>query len=160
MWSTQGEIKMQEIEELKLKQLPELQKQFEALFGTKTDSTNDTFLRRKIAYLLQERKFGGLSEAAKARITELIIKYDPVNNKSLRPQVTTAGRVIKALPSMRDKRLPIPGTIIRKTYKRKVLEVRVMEKGFEYNNKHFRTLSAIAKEVTGCHWNGFNFFNI
>ena len=58
----------------------------------------------------------------------------------------------------RDTRLPIPGAIIRKEYKGKVLEVKVLEKGFEFEGQAYKTLSAVAKKVTGDHWNGYLFF--
>jgi len=149
-----------ELDKLKDKHLEELQAEFELTFGRKTDSTNDTFLRRKIAYRIQEMEWGGLSKKAKVRLDELIEKYDPVNNKALRPKITTGGKELKTLPSMRDKRLPIPGTIIRKTYKGQEIEVRVLEKGFEYNGKRYRSLTGIALEITGAHWNGYAFFNV
>lgn len=152
--------KLNDIERLKGKNLEELQAEFERIFGKKTDSTNDTFLRRKIAYRIQEMELGGLSKKAKVRLDELIEKYDPVNNKALRPKITTGGKELKTLPSMRDKRLPIPGTIIRKNYKGKEIEVRVLEKEFEYNGKCYRSLTGIAFEITGAHWNGYAFFSV
>ena len=145
---------------LKTQTLAQLQSQFEELFGKKADSPNEVFLQRKIAYRLQERELGGLSRKAKAKITELIEKYDPVNNKTLRPKMTTGGREFKNLPSMRDKRLPIPGTTIRKKYKGKEIEVRVLEKGFEYDGKFYRSLSGITLVVTGSNWNGYDFFDV
>lgn len=153
--------KIEELDRLKGKNLEELQAQFVQIFGKKADSTNDTFLRRKIAYRLQEYELGGLSKKAKARLAELIEKYDPINNKALRPKVTAGGREATTLPSMRDKRLPIPGTIIRRKYKDRTIEVRVLEKGFEYKGKYFRSLTGIVLELTGCqHWNGFKFFGM
>ena len=152
--------RLDELDKLKDKNLEELQAEFERIFGRKADSTNDTFLRRKIACRIQEMELGGLSKKAKVRLDELIEKYDPVNNKTLRPKITTGGKELKTLPSMRDKRLPIPGTIIRKNYKGKEIEVRVLEKGFEYNGKRYRSLTGIAFEITGAHWNGYAFFNV
>jgi len=154
------ETMLGEINRLNAKNLEELQAQFAELFGKKTDSVNEVFLRRKIAYRLQEQELGGLSKKAKTRIAELIEKFDPVNNKALRPKVMTAGKELKSIPSMRDKRLPIPGTIIRKKYKGQDIEVRVLEKGFEYNGNRYRSLTGIALEITGSHWNGYSFFSI
>jgi hypothetical protein len=85
-------------------------------------------------------------------VDALISKHDPVNNKS--------GRNAKSMSSKstRDSRLPIPGTMITKMYKGKKLEVKVLEKGFEYKGTVYRSLSAIAKDITGNIWNGFLFF--
>ena len=82
--------------------------------------------------------------------------YDPINNKTLRPD-----KPAPCLPVIaKDKRLPIPGTVITKEYKDTKHQVKVLEKGFEYNGKIYKTLSAIAKEITGAHWNGYLFFNL
>ncbi len=60
----------------------------------------------------------------------------------------------------KDDRLPMPGAIITRRYKNQTIEVRVLPKGFEYEGEIYRTLSAVAKKVTGTHWNGFGFFNL
>jgi hypothetical protein len=103
---------------------------------------------------------GGLLDEAKTQVIELIEKYDPVNNKALRPQVVSAGKSVVSIPFMRDKRLPIPGTIIHKKYKGQDIHVKVLDKGFEYKDKYYRSLTAIAYELSGAHWNGFSFFNL
>ena len=105
---------------------------------------------------MQEIEYGGLSAETQSRISELIGRYDPVNNKMLRPQNAPS----KKKTGGRNTRLPIPGAIIRKEYKGQLLEVKVLEKGFEYQEKIYRTLSAVAKAVTGAHWNGHLFFKI
>ena len=63
-------------------------------------------------------------------------------------------------PAGRDLRLPAPGTILRRVYKGQAIVVRVLERGFEYEGRRFRSLSGIAKEVTGAHWNGMLFFQL
>jgi len=140
---------------LKTASLPELQKEYEALFdGKKTPSNNKTYLWQKIAYRIQELEYGSLPEEARAKAKELAQKYDPINNKVLRSDD------LKRPNASRDKRLPIPGTIITKNYKGTEIRVKILDKGFEYNGKVYRTLTAIAKEITGSHWNGYLFFSI
>ena len=56
--------------------------------------------------------------------------------------------------------MPAPGTLLRRPYKGLPVEVRVLEHGFEYQGKAYRSLTAVAKRVTGAHWNGFLFFNL
>ena len=149
--------KLSVIMELREKSLAELKAKYEELFdGKKAPSSNKVFLWRKIAYRIQEMEHGGPSEEAQGKIEEFIRKYDPVNNKSTRPM-----DVHTAKPSLsRDRRLPIPGTVITKEYKGTQVEVKVLDKGFEYKNKVYRSLTAIAKEVTGAHWNGYLFFGL
>jgi len=152
-----GQTELEEIMELKDKSLLELKARYKELYGSETaPSSNKVYLWRKIAYKLQEIEHGGLSDQAQGKIEEFIQKYDPVNNKTLRPSNNSDNNGKLS----RDKRLPIPGTIITKEYKGTSLEVKILEKGFEYNNKQYRSLTAIAKEVTSAHWNGYLFFGL
>ena len=140
---------------LKAATLTELTAQYAELFGQASPCCNNkVFLWRKIAWRLQEIEYGGLSDETKTRIERFIDKYDPVNKKALRPDTPTD----KNANRKRDSRLPIPGVIIRKEYKDQVIEVKVLEKGFEWQGQTYRTLSAVAKAVTGDHWNGYLFF--
>jgi hypothetical protein len=147
---------MNEIMALKNAPAVELQKRYKELYGEDATGTHKTYLWRKIAYKLQEQKHGSLSAKAKGKLKSLIEEYDPINNKALRPDKPTVSRQA----SVKDKRLPIPGTVITKEYKGANYQVKMLEKGFEYNGKIYKTLSAIAKEITGAHWNGYMFFNL
>lgn len=151
--------KLIEILELKEKPLGELKIRYKEIFGQEPISNNTVFLWRKIAYRLQEEQYGGLSEETKSKLAEFISRYDPINNKALRPEEASRETNIKRVP-IRDLRLPIPGTVITKDYKNQTIEVKILEKGFEYQGRPFRSLSAIAKEITGAHWNGYLFFNL
>jgi hypothetical protein len=59
-----------------------------------------------------------------------------------------------------DPRLPAPGTVLVREYKDRSVVVKVRLDGFEYDGRIYRSLSAIAQEVTGTKWNGFLFFQI
>jgi len=140
--------------------LTELQKKYEDVFRcNKALSNNKVYLWRKIAYRMQEIEHADLSSEVQGKIQEFIKKYDPINNKALRPEGIPENQPKKSGLS-RDKRLPIPGTIITKEYKGNALQIKVLESGFEYNNKVYKSLTAIAKAVTGAHWNGYLFFNL
>lgn len=90
----------------------------------------------------------------------MIAQYDPVNNKALRPTNGKVNNEGKPKKQSRDMRLPIPGTVITKDYKGQMIEVLVVDGGFEYKGKVYKSLTAIAKEITGAHWNGYLFFNL
>lgn len=60
----------------------------------------------------------------------------------------------------RDIRVPPVGSMIRRPYKGRDLMVHVVEGGFELDGRRYRSLSAIAREVTGAHWNGLLFFGL
>jgi hypothetical protein len=57
-----------------------------------------------------------------------------------------------------DPRLPRTGGFLTRRYKGTDIVVKVREEGFEYEGRLYRSLSAIAREVTGTKWNGFLFF--
>jgi len=54
----------------------------------------------------------------------------------------------------------MPGTVINREYKGNIHQVKVLDDGFEYEGRVFKSLSAITKEITGSHWNGFKFFHL
>ena len=54
----------------------------------------------------------------------------------------------------------IPGTVLTRTYRGTHVAVTVLADGFEYAGQTYRSLSAIAKAVTGSHWNGYLFFGL
>ena len=150
-----NETILSQIRALKDASISELKQKYSELFpGKKASSDNRTYLWQKIAYRIQELEYGGLPEEAQNKVKELAQEYDPINNKTLRPNA------VKIQQLLRDQRLPIPGTIITKEYKGLTIEVKILEKGFEYNSKTYKSLTAIAKEITGCHWNGYLFFNM
>jgi hypothetical protein len=41
-----------------------------------------------------------------------------------------------------------------------LLQVKVVRDGFEFEGELYKSLSAVAKRVTGSHWNGYKFFNL
>jgi Protein of unknown function (DUF2924) len=62
------------------------------------------------------------------------------------------------VPAGPDRRLPAAGTILRRFFKGRSLEVKVLDDGFEFEGRRYQSLSAIASEVAGSRWNGFAFF--
>ena len=111
------------------------------------------WLWKRCAWKLQEECFGGLSEAAKRRLEELIaeIKLPLDGSRGALP-----GLVSK--PPKSDG--PPVGTTLFRDWHGKRFEVRVLEKGLEYDAKVYRSLSAIATAITGAHWNGRLFFGL
>lgn len=98
-------------------------------------------------------------DKALRRVKELIEKYDPINNKALRPDLEAANQNY-SYRLYRDKRLPIPGSKIIKMYKGRKLEIKVLERGFEFDGKIYKSLSAVSHMITGSNWNAFDFFKL
>jgi hypothetical protein len=53
-----------------------------------------------------------------------------------------------------DNRLPLPGTVLSRKWKGRIILVEVLAKGFRWENRHYSSLSAIAVAITGTRWNG------
>ena len=64
------------------------------------------------------------------------------------------------LASNHDVRLPMPGGLLAKEHKGETHVVKVLDNGFDYDGRLYRSLSAIAQEITGTKWNGYLFFGI
>jgi hypothetical protein len=60
----------------------------------------------------------------------------------------------------RDPRIPAPGSVLEREHDGKTLRVKVLDDGFQFRGKTYRSLSAIAKEATGTTWNGLLFFGL
>jgi len=140
-----------QIEALKTMGTEQLLAQYKEFFDDRAAPGNRVFLIRQLAYRIQEQAMSGISPSVQAKIQVLIRTYDPINKSAAK---TKAGKTA----SGRDGRLPMPGSFIIKTYKRNRIEVKVLEKGFEHEGAIYKNLSAVAKAITGDHWNGFLFF--
>lgn len=60
----------------------------------------------------------------------------------------------------RDSRLPAVGTVITKTYHRKTLEVKVLESGFEYQGKVYKSISRVSMDIVKRPISGYVFFGL
>jgi hypothetical protein len=150
----------QQIEELRLMTVGQLREKYRELFGEESRSNHKQFLFRRIAWRIQALAEGGLSERARQRALEIANDADLRIRapKSFDPATPTDRRVRRKLVAT-DPRLPAPGQVLVRHYKGKPVVVRIRTDGFEYENRIFRSLSAIAREVTGTKWNGYLFFN-
>lgn len=139
----------------------ELRGQYLELYGEETKSRNRTWLFRACAWRLQELAFGGLSERAKQRAKEIVRESDvrPRRRDVVPPLPGTNAKVIAFEPEPVSND-PVPGTVITREYKGHEIRVRVLDEGYEYDGQPYRSLSAVAKAVTGSHWNGRAFFGL
>ncbi|MFC1806319.1 DUF2924 domain-containing protein [Planctomycetota bacterium] len=139
---------------------PELRRRYEELFGAPPGCrSNRQYLMRRIAWRLQEVAYGGLSEKAEAKLEELTAGLDLLSTRRQRRQ-TERARPGAGTRRTRDRRLPMPGAVLSRDYQGRTLSVTVLGDGFEFDGRRYRSLSAIASEVTGTHWNGFAFFGL
>ena len=149
-----------EIAALPRLRVSELRIKFAEVFGEPTPSHNKVWLVKRIAWRLQAQAEGDLSERARRRVTELIANADT----RLSAPPADAGSATQEPPATlrmpADDRLPRPGTILTRRYKGRTLQVEVLEYGFAFEGKTYRSLSAVAKAVTGAHCSGHFFFGL
>lgn len=144
---------------------PELQAVHLELFGSKHRIANCQHLRRKIAWHLQSLEEGGLPESVRqyahaiARQSDLRVRMSE-NLSRRRAGVSLDQTVTSTVVQSSDARLPMPGCLLVKEYKGQTIVVKVLQNGFEYDGRRFRSLSALAREITGTRWNGMMFFGL
>jgi Protein of unknown function (DUF2924) len=124
--------------------LAELRARWKALFGNPAPkSLRRKFLARAVAYQMQVLAYGGLSASAKRQLGEIAA--------ALRRGDADAAGVARKIR---------PGTQMIRQWLDKTHTVTAMPDGFEWNGQIYKSLSAIAKQITGTHWNGYAFFGI
>ena len=140
----------------------QLREYYAGVFGEESRSRHKTYLIRRIAWRLQAKAEGDLSIRARRRAEELAddaeVRVTPPRDTPL--PTTTGATVSLDVPACHDRRLPPPGTSIKRQYKGRTIQVDVVTDGFEYNGQRFKSLSAVAKAITGSHCNGFRFFEL
>jgi hypothetical protein len=150
-----------EIAALKTKEVVDLRRKYAEVFGESTTSRHKEFLIRRIAWRLQANAEGGLSDRARQLAQELAADSDVRLTAPKKKALPTNGHTqVAAIRLSEDGRLPMPGAVIARQYKGQSVEVRVLPDGFEFEGEVYRTLSAVAKKVTGTHWNGYHFFRL
>ena len=152
-----------EIDQLRHLKAAALRVKYQELFGAETRSSNTQFLFRRIAWRLQARAEGDLSERARRRASEIA---DDTELRLRAPRDFAARlRAQSVQPPagarrQRDSRLPPAGAILSRVYRGQSVVVHVRDDGFEYQGQHYRSLSAIARQATGTRWNGLAFFRL
>ncbi len=132
---------VRQIIELENKSVEELREIYDKIMPSpiKTHVSKD-YLKPRIAYRLQELALGGLKDEIKSKLLKIANNHDRPNH-------------------IETKKL-LPGTKICKKWGDIIHEVEVLRDGFVYAGQNFKSLSAIAKVITGTKWNGFKFFKV
>jgi hypothetical protein len=151
-----------EVAAMKRMTMRELRDRYAEVFGDSTNANNRIWLIRRIAWRLQARAEGDLSERARRRAAELADEADlRMNPPVIKDAQPAAERTVADVPPLRaDNRLPPPGSILTRLYKGEVLQVRVLDHGFEFEGTVYGSLSAVAKRISGSHCSGHRFFGL
>ena len=124
---------------------PELKQQWRELFGTEPPPYNRRLLENRLAYRIQELAYGGLKPETIERLEALGEQLDGGN--------ITVRRI-------RGDDKPIAGTRLMREYQGVEHCVTVLRDGYEYEGRPYKSLSAIARAITGTRWNGWTFFGL
>jgi len=149
-----------QIEVLRTLKTKALKARYRELFGEESRSSNAAHLFRRIAWRLQALAEGDLSERARERAALLATDVDLRLRPSRRFWEGLADADQRARHQGRDPRVPETGTMLERQYEGQTVRVKVLKDGFEYEGKHYVSLSSIASAVTGTRWNGFSFFRL
>ena len=159
-----------EVAALKRLTMRELRTRFAQLFGAAMPTGNRGWLVKRIVWRLQALAEGDLSERTRQRAAELANDADLRILAPPRPAKATVPPAPASPPapgprnSAADQRptksMPRAGTVLTRVYKGKRLEVRVQPDGFDFEGMVYPSLSALAKAITGSHWNGRLFFGL
>jgi hypothetical protein len=155
---------MIEVENLRRASVAGLQGKYRELFQEKARSRHRQHLFRKIVWRLQALAEGELSERAGARAREIANDAD-LRILAPRDFFSVSGQPVQIIPGNQgkkphDPRLPMTGTVLRRSWKGRTILVEVLAKGFRYEGRNYPSLSNIAVEITGTRWNGFAFFGL
>lgn len=122
-----------------------LKQQWRELFGKEPPPFNKAYIQSRLAYRIQELAYGGLKPETRARLEALGEQLD-------------GGNVV--LRRIRADSRPLPGTRLVREYDGVQHVVTVRADDFEFEGRPYRSLSAIARHITGTRWNGWTFFGL
>lgn len=120
----------------------DLKQEWARRYGAPAPVLSPDLLRLGVGYKLQEQKLGGLSRATRSLLRQVAARAGESNGKKPLPRKLT------------------PGTRLVRDWRGVGHTVIVLADGFEYDGQHWKTLTAVAKAITGAHWNGPRFFGL
>jgi len=129
---------------LKTAPVADLKQKWRALFDREPPPFNRRFLESRLAYRIQELAYGGLSEKTIERLEAIA---DELEGKRGRQRSSLTNR-------------PIAGTRLIREWNGAEHCVTVRNWDFEYQGRPYKSLSAVAKQITGTQWNGLVFFGL
>ncbi len=130
---------------LKTTPTADLKSQWRELFGKEPPPYSRTYLQSRLAYRIQELSLGGLKPQTIARLEALGEALD--GGKPEKRKIPAASRLITGTQLIREYQ-GVPHTVI------------VRDTDFVYEGRPYKSLSAIARAITGTRWNGLMFFGL
>lgn len=143
--------------------IAELREEYEKVFGEITTSRHGRHIIKRILWQMQANLYGGLSQEAIKRAGELAdVNRLRLTSPRLNEPSGDGQQVSKPLPrTITTNQSDIaPGTQLERMYKGQRIVVMVTDNGVRFNGELYRSLSAVAKAVTGSHCSGKAFFGL
>ena len=131
---------------LKTTPTADLKQQWRDLFEAEPPPFNRRYLESRLAYRIQELAYGGLKPETIRRLEQLGEELDGGDRKK------------RSVHANRDR--PITGTRLLREWQGVEQVVTVTADGFEWQGRPYKSLSAIARAITGTRWNGWVFFGL
>ena len=135
-----------QIAALKTAPIVALKQKWRDLFESEPPPYNRRFLEHRLAYRIQELAYGGLKPETIRRLRALAEELDGGDH----------GR--RQRRQSQDR--PIAGTRLIREYQGVEHCVTVRDEDYEYQGRPYKSLSAIARAITGTRWNGLVFFGL
>ncbi|UXY16966.1 DUF2924 domain-containing protein [Chitiniphilus purpureus] len=124
--------------------MAELWQVWDQYFGRRPVNPNRAFIESRIAYKIQEEAFGGLSHSTRQRLEAIGAKHSKIKLRARPRDISFA-----------------PGTVLLREWGERTHKVVVTAEGlFEYEGNTFKSLTAVARQITGTHWSGPLFFGL
>lgn len=130
---------------LKAMSVKDLKAEWQALFEAPAPNNSRAFLESRLAYRIQELTYGGPDKQTR-RLLDLLA--DEVEGTLTR----------KA--QIADPRNPVVGTKLVREWDGIAHTVTVLKDGFDWGGQRYKSLSAVARAITGTRWNGYRFFGL
>jgi len=121
------------------------------------------------AWHLQCRRLGGLSAMTRRQLKEAMRRVEVGLLRKSSNLLNGNDEVAKEVKTARDSAMPAsdktrralsPGARLVREWNSKTHVVEVIETGFVFEGRVFRSLSAIARRITGVQWSGPRFFGL
>ena len=146
---------LRQIAELQRLSMSELLERWRALMGVEPPPYNKAFLVKRLTYRIQELAYGGLSMAIVREMDRVLVDagYDALGGE--KTETPTARASARRSPDH-----PVIGTRLIREWRGHRYEVLVTQHGFEFDGRPYKSLTAIAKAITGTQWNGQQFFGL
>ena len=142
---TTHESVLAQLAALKTMSVNELKAEWQILFDAPAPNNSRKFLESRLAYRIQELTYGGPDKQTR-RLLDLLA--DEVEGTLTRKS------------QIADPRNPVVGTKLIREWDGIAHTVTVLKEGFEWGGQRYKSLSAVARAITGTRWNGYRFFGL